>query len=129
MTYQELLLRLGLALAIGLLVDIERHWREREAAPDSRTAGIRNFGLSGLLGGSPGSLPGRNRSGAASWGCSSRPASRRQEWRLAETMVPAADRSMASASARCPMAALPGCVNKSAGRLDLAPHVCLRQRN
>ena len=43
--------RLGLALAIGLLVGLERGWRERDAAPGSRTAGIRTFGLAGLLGG------------------------------------------------------------------------------
>lgn len=43
--------RLGLALAIGLLVGLERGWRERDAADRSRTAGIRTFGLSGLLGG------------------------------------------------------------------------------
>ena len=47
----ELILRLGLALAIGLLVGLERGWREREAAPGSRTAGIRTYGISGLLGG------------------------------------------------------------------------------
>lgn len=46
-----LLLRLGLALAIGLLVGLERGWREREAPMHSRTAGIRTFALSGLLGG------------------------------------------------------------------------------
>jgi uncharacterized membrane protein (DUF4010 family) len=51
MSERELLLRLGLALAIGLLVGVERHWREREALPGSRTAGVRTFGLSGLLGG------------------------------------------------------------------------------
>lgn len=51
MTLQDMLLRLGLALAIGLLVGIERHWRERDAEPGSRTAGLRTFGLSGLLGG------------------------------------------------------------------------------
>jgi uncharacterized membrane protein (DUF4010 family) len=43
--------RLGLALAIGLLVGLERGWRERDAAPGSRTAGIRTYGLAGLLGG------------------------------------------------------------------------------
>src|SRR4051794_13321783 len=43
--------RLGLALAIGLLVGLERGWREREAPDGSRTAGIRTYGLSGLLGG------------------------------------------------------------------------------
>jgi uncharacterized membrane protein (DUF4010 family) len=46
-----LIYRLGLALAIGLLVGLERGWREREAAPGSRTAGIRTYGISGLLGG------------------------------------------------------------------------------
>jgi len=43
--------RLGLALAIGLLVGLERGWRERDAAEGSRTAGIRTFALIGLLGG------------------------------------------------------------------------------
>lgn len=42
---------LGLALAIGLLVGLERGWRERDAQEHSRTAGIRTFGLAGLLGG------------------------------------------------------------------------------
>jgi uncharacterized membrane protein (DUF4010 family) len=43
--------KLGLALAIGLLVGLERGWRERRAPDRSRTAGIRTYGLSGLLGG------------------------------------------------------------------------------
>src|SRR5436190_22877837 len=43
--------RLGLALAIGLLIGVERGWREREAKPGSRAAGIRTFALVGLLGG------------------------------------------------------------------------------
>lgn len=43
--------KLGLALAIGLLVGLERGWRERDAPDRSRTAGIRTFGISGLLGG------------------------------------------------------------------------------
>ncbi|MEP9390218.1 MgtC/SapB family protein [Mesorhizobium sp. KR9-304] len=46
-----LIARLGLALAIGLLVGVERGWRERDAPDRSRTAGIRTYGLSGLLGG------------------------------------------------------------------------------
>ena len=46
-----LILRLGLALAIGLLVGLERGWREREAPDRSRTAGIRTYGISGLTGG------------------------------------------------------------------------------
>ncbi|MCV3205482.1 MgtC/SapB family protein [Mesorhizobium sp. YC-39] len=47
----SLIARLGLALAIGLLVGLERGWRERDAPDRSRTAGIRTFGISGLLGG------------------------------------------------------------------------------
>jgi uncharacterized membrane protein (DUF4010 family) len=46
-----LIARLGIALAIGLLVGLERGWREREAPPGSRTAGIRTYSISGLLGG------------------------------------------------------------------------------
>ena len=47
----ETLLNLGLALALGLLVGVERGWQEREAAEGSRLAGIRTFGLISLLGG------------------------------------------------------------------------------
>jgi uncharacterized membrane protein (DUF4010 family) len=43
--------RLGLALAVGLLVGLERGWREREAPEGSRVAGIRTFALIGLGGG------------------------------------------------------------------------------
>ena len=46
-----LLPRLGLALAIGLLVGLERGWRERDAPDRSRTAGIRTYAISGMLGG------------------------------------------------------------------------------
>lgn len=46
-----LLIKLGLALAIGLVVGLERGWQEREMAAGSRTAGIRTYGISGLLGG------------------------------------------------------------------------------
>jgi len=46
-----LILKLGLALAIGLLVGLERGWRERKAPAGSRTAGIRTYSISGLLGG------------------------------------------------------------------------------
>lgn len=48
---ETLILRLGLALAIGLLVGLERGWRERAAPDGSRTAGVRTYGISGLLGG------------------------------------------------------------------------------
>ena len=44
-------LRLGVALAIGLLIGIERGWQGRELAEGGRIAGIRTFGLIGLLGG------------------------------------------------------------------------------
>jgi len=47
----NLVARFGLALAIGLLVGLERGWREREAPDKSRTAGIRTYGIAGLLGG------------------------------------------------------------------------------
>ena len=47
----ELFQRLGLALAIGLLIGVERGWREREGGDGSRTAGIRTYALIGLLGG------------------------------------------------------------------------------
>lgn len=43
--------RLSLALAIGILVGIERGWQDREAAPGKRVAGIRTYGLSSFLGG------------------------------------------------------------------------------
>lgn len=46
-----LIARLGVALSIGLLVGLERGWQERQAPAGSRTAGIRTFGISGLIGG------------------------------------------------------------------------------
>ncbi|MDP5307555.1 MgtC/SapB family protein [Paracoccus spongiarum] len=48
---QDQFFRLAVALAIGLLVGLERGWREREGAAGSRTAGLRTFGIFGLLGG------------------------------------------------------------------------------
>lgn len=47
----DLILRLGVALALGLLVGLERGWRERDEPAGSRTAGLRTFGIFGLLGG------------------------------------------------------------------------------
>jgi uncharacterized membrane protein (DUF4010 family) len=47
----ETILSLGLALALGLLVGMERGWQERGAAEGRRIAGIRTFGLIALLGG------------------------------------------------------------------------------
>ena len=43
MSEVELFQRLGLALAVGPLIGLERGWREREAAEGSRVAGIRTF--------------------------------------------------------------------------------------
>lgn len=47
----DLILRFGIALSIGLLVGLERGWRERDEPSGSRTAGIRTYGIAGLLGG------------------------------------------------------------------------------
>ncbi len=47
---------LGTALAIGLLIGIERGWKSREAKEGERIAGLRTYGLTGLLGGSAGIL-------------------------------------------------------------------------
>jgi uncharacterized membrane protein (DUF4010 family) len=46
-----LVARALLALAIGLLVGLERGWPEREQPDHSWTAGIRTFGILGLLSG------------------------------------------------------------------------------
>ena len=42
---------IALALALGLLVGLERGWTQREGRPGSRFAGIRTYGLLGLAGG------------------------------------------------------------------------------
>jgi len=52
----ELLQRLALALAIGLLVGLERGWKERGQPDGARAAGFRTYGLIGLLGGVWGAL-------------------------------------------------------------------------
>jgi uncharacterized membrane protein (DUF4010 family) len=52
----ELVGRIGLALALGILVGIERGWHAREEPEGSRVAGVRSFALSGLLGGLAGAL-------------------------------------------------------------------------
>ncbi|MBL8553618.1 MAG: MgtC/SapB family protein [Phenylobacterium sp.] len=41
----------ALALALGLLIGVERGWRQRDEAAGTRVAGIRTFGLLGLTGG------------------------------------------------------------------------------
>jgi len=53
---EALLSRVALACGIGLLIGLERGWHTRDAAPGSRTAGIRTFAISGLLGGIVGAL-------------------------------------------------------------------------
>lgn len=52
----DLFHRLGIALAIGLLVGLERGWRSRDEAEGERTAGLRTYALVGLLGGASGAL-------------------------------------------------------------------------
>lgn len=47
---------MALAIAIGALVGVERHWRERDEDEGTRTAGIRTFTLIGMLGGVAGLL-------------------------------------------------------------------------
>lgn len=47
---------MGIALAIGLLIGVERGWRSREAKDGDRVAGLRTYGLTGLLGGGAGLL-------------------------------------------------------------------------
>ncbi|WP_376696134.1 MgtC/SapB family protein [Wenzhouxiangella sp. EGI_FJ10305] len=47
----EPFIRLAVALAIGLLVGIERGWQRRETEEGQRVAGLRTYSLIGLLGG------------------------------------------------------------------------------
>lgn len=50
MDLHDLLSRFAVALGIGLLIGLERGWRTRADTPGSRTAGIRTFSLTALLG-------------------------------------------------------------------------------
>jgi uncharacterized membrane protein (DUF4010 family) len=43
--------RLAIALAIGLIIGMERGWQSRESLPGSRVAGFRSFAFVGLFGG------------------------------------------------------------------------------
>jgi uncharacterized membrane protein (DUF4010 family) len=56
MDTDELLSRFAVALGIGLLIGLERGWRARDDKPGSRTAGVRTFAISALLGGIVGAL-------------------------------------------------------------------------
>ncbi|MBK8082363.1 MAG: MgtC/SapB family protein [Devosia sp.] len=51
MTTFDLIVRLAVALGIGLLVGLERGWQSRDEEGGRRAAGFRTFALSGLLGG------------------------------------------------------------------------------
>lgn len=46
----------GIALALGLLIGVERGWAQRREAAGARFAGVRTFGLLGLAGGVAGYL-------------------------------------------------------------------------
>lgn len=52
----DVIQRLGLALAVGLMFGVERGWRARDSRDGARTAGVRTYALSGLLGGVAGLL-------------------------------------------------------------------------
>ncbi|MDH7798337.1 MULTISPECIES: MgtC/SapB family protein [unclassified Beijerinckia] len=56
MNTTEILSRLAVSLAIGLLIGLERGWRSRDEQDHQRAAGLRTFALSGLLGGVTGVL-------------------------------------------------------------------------
>ena len=47
---------LGTALAIGLLIGVERGWEKRKLKEGKRLAGLRTYGLTGLMGGASGLL-------------------------------------------------------------------------
>ncbi len=52
----DMLARLAVALAVGLLVGLERGWQARAAGEGRRAAGLRTFALTGLLGGVSGAI-------------------------------------------------------------------------
>lgn len=56
MIWSDEALRIGAALAAGLLIGIERGWHLRERREGTRVAGIRTFTLLGLIGGLAGLL-------------------------------------------------------------------------
>lgn len=51
MTEVEPFRRPAVALAIGFLIGLERGWQTRDESDRERTAGLRTFALTGLLGG------------------------------------------------------------------------------
>ena len=62
---EAVLTGLGLALAIGMLIGLERGWHQRDLPDGHRVAGVRTFALLGLLGGIGGVLA--QRWGHRSW--------------------------------------------------------------
>ncbi len=56
MPIEDLLSHFAVALGIGLLIGLERGWKARKDQPGSRTAGIRTFAITGLLGGTVGAM-------------------------------------------------------------------------
>ncbi|MBI1188365.1 MAG: DUF4010 domain-containing protein [Alphaproteobacteria bacterium] len=52
----ELFQRLGLAVAVGFLIGVERGWKSRDMEDETRVAGLRTYTLIGLLGGVAGLL-------------------------------------------------------------------------
>ncbi|MHA1573480.1 MAG: MgtC/SapB family protein [Alphaproteobacteria bacterium] len=60
----ELIQRMTIALAIGLVIGIERGWQQREEAEGERAVGLRTHALAGLLGGAWGAIA----RGTGDWG-------------------------------------------------------------
>jgi len=52
----DLIQRMAVALAIGLVIGIERGWQQREEAEGERAVGLRTHALAGLLGGAWGAI-------------------------------------------------------------------------
>lgn len=55
----ELFQRMSVALAVGLLIGLERGWKSRSERDGERAAGLRTFALTGLLGGVWGAIGAR----------------------------------------------------------------------
>jgi uncharacterized membrane protein (DUF4010 family) len=60
----ELIQRMAIALAIGLVIGIERGWQQRKEAEGERAVGLRTHALAGLLGGAWGAIA----RGTGDWG-------------------------------------------------------------
>lgn len=51
--------KLAIALALGLIIGLERGWESRDSPKGLRVAGVRSFGFAGLLGGISATLAGK----------------------------------------------------------------------